>query len=180
MKQKTFSTVREYFHWLYANLAMAHVALKKGHAQYEQIDYMVRSKLYKGLNCQTMHIASIYEDEKYKLSNVKCAYCSATEHLSLDHLFPRSLGGTDSGENLVYACSSYNSSKSNKDLLVWRAEKQVFPPILVLRRYLKLVYQAFEADEYLDLPFDEFANCCGQFHLNLLPYEFPDPQELTL
>lgn len=159
---------------------MAHVALKNGHARYEQSDYMIRAKLYKGLNCQTMHIASIYEDEKYKLSNIKCAYCSATERLSLDHLFPRSLGGTDSGENLVYACSFCNSSKNNKDLLVWCVEKQVFPPILVLRRYLKLAYRAFETNGYLDFPFEEFTSCCSHFRLDLLPYEFPPPKALRL
>lgn len=40
-----------------------------------------------------------------------CLECGATESLSLDHIHPHSLGGTDSLENLQTLCRSCNSKK---------------------------------------------------------------------
>lgn len=49
MKKKEFTTIGDYFYWMYANMAMAHVALKYNHINYEKLDYIIRAKLYKGL-----------------------------------------------------------------------------------------------------------------------------------
>jgi len=40
-----------------------------------------------------------------------CVYCGATEDLTLDHVIPRSRGGSHAPENLVTACRSCNSRK---------------------------------------------------------------------
>ena len=45
----------------------------------------------------------------YKRDGNKCQYCGATKDLTIDHIHPRSLGGPDTWENLVTACSSCNS-----------------------------------------------------------------------
>lgn len=161
-------------------MSMAHVALKNEHKKYEKLDYMIRAKLYKGLNQGTQHITSIYDDEKYKLNHVQCAYCGKTGKLTLDHLISRKNGGSDSSDNLVYACRECNSSKNDTDLIVWCYSNNRFPPILVLRRYLKLAYESFWENDYLELPYEKFSLCCNIFHLDLLPYEFPLPQNLIL
>jgi len=51
----------------------------------------------------------------------RCAYCGrhrrelgAREHLSRDHLVPRSKGGTDAWLNVVTACSSCNHRKDDR------------------------------------------------------------------
>ena len=47
----------------------------------------------------------------------RCVYCGATSQqsqLHVDHVFPRSLGGTDDPKNLVAACAACNIGKSNK------------------------------------------------------------------
>lgn len=180
MKEKKFLTINEYFNWQYANMAMAHVALKNNHIKYETIDFMIRAKLYKGLNDGTQHIASIYDDEKYKLSNICCAYCGKKGVLTIDHLIPKFCGGIDSGENLIYACKECNSSKNKKDLIEWCLSKNTFPPVLVLRRYLKLAHLYFAQQGFLELPFNELENCCHLFRLDLLPYSFPSPENLKL
>lgn len=180
MKKKEFETIEQYFFWCYSNMAMAHAALSNNHIRYEQLDYMIRSKLYKGLNCGTMHIHSIFDDEKYKLNNIRCCYCGGTDRLSLDHLIARKNGGTDTGDNLVYACKNCNSSKNKNDLLVWCFGKQKFPPILVLRRYLKLAYLDLESRAMLTQPYSSLKVAESVFRLDLLPYEFPQPEELTL
>lgn len=40
-----------------------------------------------------------------------CITCRATEHLSLDHIYPYSLGGPDTIDNLQTMCQSCNSRK---------------------------------------------------------------------
>lgn len=43
-----------------------------------------------------------------------CVHCQATEKLSLDHIYPWSLGGPDTVENLQVLCRSCNSAKGAK------------------------------------------------------------------
>lgn len=159
---------------------MAHVALKNSHKEYETLDYMIRAKLYKQLCSGNMNISTLYDDEKYKLSNICCCYCGCTEHLTLDHLVPKFSGGEDSGDNIVYACKACNSSKNKHDLIVWVEKRNDFPPIIVLRRYLKLAFKYFESTEILDLPIVELIKHVDIFRIDLLPYEFPKPILLKL
>jgi len=49
-----------------------------------------------------------------------CIYCGSEENLSIDHIVPRSKGGTDDEQNLATACRSCNSSKRDRDLIDWR------------------------------------------------------------
>jgi hypothetical protein len=49
-----------------------------------------------------------------------CVYCGSTENLTLDHIVPFLLGGSDDIENLACCCKSCNSSKGAKSLEKWR------------------------------------------------------------
>jgi hypothetical protein len=57
--------------------------------------------------------------EKFRIlhrDNFTCRYCDAkpgSEFLEVDHLIPRSLGGSDDQANLVAACVTCNRRKSN-------------------------------------------------------------------
>lgn len=44
----------------------------------------------------------------------KCLECGATDNLTLDHIVPRSLGGSHEEENLQTLCRRCNSSKNNR------------------------------------------------------------------
>lgn len=48
----------------------------------------------------------VFERDEYR-----CISCSATEDLTLDHIYPWSLGGPDTVENLRVLCRPCNSSK---------------------------------------------------------------------
>lgn len=43
-----------------------------------------------------------------------CAYCGATTNLTIDHIFPKSLGGTDRFCNLQVLCGACNHEKGCK------------------------------------------------------------------
>lgn len=55
------TTLGELLHWSYANLAMAHAAITVKAEKYGRTQFMIRSRLYKGLNNQTMSIGPLAE-----------------------------------------------------------------------------------------------------------------------
>lgn len=44
----------------------------------------------------------------------QCQYCLSKEHLTVDHVRPKSRGGPDTWENLVAACVPCNNRKGNR------------------------------------------------------------------
>jgi DNA-directed RNA polymerase subunit RPC12/RpoP len=176
-----FTTVREKIFWSYANLAMAHTAVKENKTTYDRTHFMIRAKLFKGLKTGTMNIRSIFDDEKIKLNTgKKCNYCGSSEHLALDHIFPKKLGGEDTAENLIYACRSCNSSKGKKDLMEWMSLRDEYLPLMVIRRYLKLTYRYCSSRDLLDERIEDIINIDLPFNISYLPTQFPNPQKLVI
>ncbi|XP_057771359.1 uncharacterized protein LOC130991268 isoform X2 [Salvia miltiorrhiza] len=52
----------------------------------------------------------------FQRDNYTCQYCSSTENLTIDHVFPIARGGKWTWENLVAACSRCNCKKGQKTL----------------------------------------------------------------
>lgn len=181
MAKKQLNTVKEILFWSYANLAMAHSAVEKKQKKYMPFNYMIRAKLFKGLMDSSMNIRSLFDDEKVKLSQGSiCTYCGSTDKLSLDHIFPRRYGGTDTGDNLIYACKTCNSSKGKKDLMQWYIDKDEFPPLMIIRRYLKLIYNYCLENGLLDINSDELVDKKLPFDITLIPIKFPKPDSFVL
>ena len=173
--------VRQLIYWSYANLAMAHSAVAQGKDRYSGVNFMIRSRLYKGLIDGKMNIRSMFDDEKVKLlSSNRCCYCGVEEKLAIDHLIPQFLGGNDSSDNFVYACKTCNSSKGKKDMMEWMTSKGKFPPLMVLRRYLKLVHEYCSENELLDYNLEEMENIYVPFKQEFIPIDFPQPEKLVL
>lgn len=64
--------------------------------------------------CRNDSRASIPTEQRrriYERDGNACLRCDATEDLTLDHIYPWSLGGPDTDENLRTLCRSCNSSK---------------------------------------------------------------------
>jgi hypothetical protein len=173
------ATVGELLHWSYANLAMAHAAVSANAQKYGRLQFMIRARLYAGLNRQTMTIGPLVDDERLKmLLPQACCYCASREFLSADHLIPRRKGGADDGDNLVWACRSCNSSKGSRDMLEWLMQRQQFPSLLLLRRYLKLAIAWCREREFMEIPISDAPEL--PFTLSAIPQVFPPPRELQL
>lgn len=173
------NTVGELLHWSYANLAMAHSSITAKAEKYGRIQFMIRSRLYKGLNKRTMGIGPLADDERLKMVLPQaCCYCGSRDYLSIDHLIPTKRGGANTGDNLVWACRSCNSSKCARDALEWLKEKNEFPPILLLRRYLKLAIEIGREINIMDIPPAEAPEL--PFSLSAIPQTFPQPGQLRL
>jgi 5-methylcytosine-specific restriction endonuclease McrA len=52
--------------------------------------------------------------EVFRRDNHACQYCGNTRHLTLDHVIPRSKGGSHTWDNVVTACEKCNSRKSDR------------------------------------------------------------------
>jgi 5-methylcytosine-specific restriction endonuclease McrA len=52
--------------------------------------------------------------EVFRRDNHACQYCGSTKHLTLDHVIPRSKGGTHTWDNVVTACEKCNSCKGDR------------------------------------------------------------------
>jgi hypothetical protein len=173
------TTVGELLHWSYSNLAMAHSAITAKVEKYGRTQFMIRSRLYAGLNKQTMNIGPIADDERLKMVLPQaCCYCGSREYLSADHLIPTKRGGPNTGDNLVWACRSCNSSKCARDALEWLAERNQFPPILLLRRYLKLAIQMSRERNLMNTPLAAAREL--PFSLLAIPKSYPLPNQLRL
>lgn len=172
-------TVAEMLHWSYANLAMAHAAVTTKTARYGRTQFMIRARLYAGLNNHTMSIGPLADDERLKMILPQaCCYCGCRDHLSIDHLIPTRRGGANTGDNLVWACRSCNSSKCARDALEWLAQRGEFPPLLLLRRYLKLAVEIARERAVMDIPLSQAPDL--PFSLAAIPNKYPPPGQLRL
>lgn len=181
MAKRELSIVKELLFWSYANLAMAHTAVDRKQEKYAPFNYMIRARLFKGLMEGSMNIRTIFDDEKIKLlSGQKCSYCGSSNKLALDHIFPKKFGGKDTGDNLIYACRPCNSSKGKKDLMEWMNSKNQFPPLMILRRYLKLIIEFCDTKNLMDVYIEELRNQKYPFNIELVPVNFPKPNLLKM
>lgn len=57
-------------------------------------------------------------DTGYALRDLPCTYCGDPAQ-TLDHVVPRSRGGSDASDNLVPVCRSCNGAKSARLLVEW-------------------------------------------------------------
>lgn len=175
-------TLKEHLFYAYANLAMAHTAIEKKQIKFDRFNYMIRAKLYKGLLTGQMNVGTLFDDEKIKLSHgTKCNYCNSTEQLALDHILAQKLGGKDNGDNLIYACKTCNSSKGKKDLMEWMIfREEEFLPLMIIRRYLKLVIIYCQENNLMDLKISEIELDKVPFRVLLIPVKYPTPDKLRL
>ena len=178
---KQITTIRELIYWSYANLAMAHSAVLREEKAYSRLSFIIRSRLFAGLMSGRMQLGPMLDDERVKIeySNV-CAYCGSGTDISIDHLIPRIANGLNSADNLIRACKHCNSSKGGKDLLEWLHRRNEFPSLLVLRRYLKLVYLYCHEHDILDISIDDALSMALPFNIKLIPVDYPSPDKLVL
>jgi hypothetical protein len=181
MGRPDIRTVGDSLYWSYANLAMAHAAVIAGDSEYAKPHYAIRTRLFKGLSGGSMTVGSFGDDERIKMVLPQaCCYCGSSDDLSLDHVVPRKVGGEDTGDNIVWACRACNSSKGAADLLTWMDSRREFPSLLLLRRYLKLVIQWCERNDFMHRPLGELRGDELPFALQRVPHTFPKPSQLRL
>ena len=64
-----------------------------------------------GFNFCTKFDSSLHK-KIFQIDNYECVYCGSKRDLSIDHIIPRSCGGSDDIDNLVTACMTCNRKKN--------------------------------------------------------------------
>lgn len=62
---------------------------------------------------------SLFPSEIYRGYIGPCAYCNAIDKLTVDHIVPRSKGGTYNKTNVAMVCGQCNNDKADQDLDDW-------------------------------------------------------------
>lgn len=104
-----------------------------------------REKLYQSARIRQLNKSkgnySLDEWEQAKVYfDNKCAYCGASSDvLSQDHFIPLSKGGSYTKDNIIPACISCNSSKSDTDFKEWFTKQEFynFDRLQKIENYLK-------------------------------------------
>lgn len=78
-----------------------------------------------------------------KYFNYQCCYCGATGELTKDHVIPLNHGGQLSFDNIIPACRSCNSKKSDHDLDSWYTSSKNFDDYRFnkINNYLEFIAQ---------------------------------------
>jgi len=81
----------------------------------QQFSYPSVIRLFRYVQAPYRRVA-LSRENIFRRDGYRCQYCGSTQHLTLDHVTPRSMGGRDTWENLVTACQQCNSAKGNRTL----------------------------------------------------------------
>ena len=65
---------------------------------------------------QTFQLAPVLREYVKRRDGFSCHYCGTKDNLGVDHIIPRSKGGTSDLDNLVACCRTCNSRKNNRIL----------------------------------------------------------------
>lgn len=109
-----------------------------------------------------------------------CVFCGTVENLQADHLIPRSRGGTDSAENIVWSCNTCNASRGDQGVFQWLGLKNKdHLHRLVAGKYLKELYELHSQRGTLDVHKDSIGQLCPQCRNGPTCIEWHKVQELT-
>ena len=123
---------------------------------------------------------TIREWEKESELPKACVFCGSVDKLHKDHLIPKSRGGLDSGDNMVWSCSTCNQSRGNKGVYEWLGlKKKDEIPRIVAGKYLKELYTLHKQQGTLDVHKDELYGQCDTCHNIRTCKEWKSEQKLT-
>ncbi len=182
-KYPEFKTFGEYLHWAYANLQMMEYALAAGKPKFDRPCFAVRAKAFKAYQEGRWQIHDLLKNNIAKIQNPDvCWYCGRKvedpKELTIDHIIPRSKGGTNDMDNIFMVCKGCNSSKRDMDVLEWFfTKKEQFPPIEVIAHYLKQINIYATSNGLMDLSMEEIHSFDLPFNPDFIPIEYPHPED---
>lgn len=74
----------------------------------------------------------------------KCVYCGSGRALTVDHVIPRRMGGSNDPTNLVTACHEHNSLRGAcpiKFWAMWFEEETGVPAVITLTRVIEATHR---------------------------------------
>ena len=150
---KRVKTVHDLLCKAYADLSVAHIRIEKEVPNPRGLRKMLFGEYCRG----ERKPAALMKEESEKMEKGQiCHYCEkpfpSGKGLQAEHMLPISRGGPNKGENILFACQSCNGSKGNKDFIAWALNSDMgFPPIGLIRHYLKLVWEYCDKNNLMEM-----------------------------
>lgn len=88
----------------------------------------------------------------YKRDNYQCVYCGSRKDLTLDHVIPKSRGGTNDWMNLVTSCSKCNVKKSDKtpeEAKMKMIHKPYAPTLINENKMIEKIWDDYQKSFYI-------------------------------
>ena len=143
MPPKAVKTIRDLIFWEYAKLI-------SGAALSDKKNFGFIMYNFKELQSGKKEWSEILRED-LSVDMTKCVYCNRVEDLTNDHIVPKRQCHFLEIHNIVKACKSCNSSKSDTDLIEWWGlERRYEIPRIVIGKYLKLLYLCHNCRGTLD------------------------------
>lgn len=149
------TTIKEEILYEYAKLISRSVF--KG-----QINYRFVSDRFKALrDGQATMSGTNREWQREQELPKECVFCAAAETLQVDHLIPRSRGGPDSADNIVWSCTTCNASRGDQGVFQWLGLKRKDKlHRLVAGKYLKELLDLHSERGTLDINKRDIVQMC--------------------
>ncbi|MDK2859482.1 MAG: hypothetical protein PWP25_668 [Sphaerochaeta sp.] len=146
-----------------------------------KINYGFVSNRFKALRDGKITISgTIREWQREQELPKECVFCGAQENLHMDHLIPRSRGGKDSADNMVWSCRSCNTSRGDKGVFVWLGLKRKDNlHCLVAGKYLKQLFELHEEKGTMNIREDTIEQLCGTCRNKSACIEWNTEKKLT-
>ena len=71
-------------------------------------------RLTKGNPSRRWRVPAVSRREVFRRDDHKCQYCGSSRKLTIDHVIPRSKGGSHTWDNVVAACAPCNHAKGDR------------------------------------------------------------------
>jgi hypothetical protein len=146
MPPAAVKNIRDLIYWQYAKIIAES-------AHFGKKNYGFIMSKYKELQMGSINWStSIREYVKEHEIPDQCIYCGDIKELTLEHILPRSRGGEDIPDNVVWVCQSCNSSKGDKRLYEWKGlENKDKHHRIAEGKYLKYLYELHNKRGTLDV-----------------------------
>jgi hypothetical protein len=145
MPPSAVKTIRDLLYWQYAK-----IIAESAHFGKQNFSFMMSK--FKALQSGQIHWSGSIREyiREHELSN-QCIYCGQDSKLTLEHILPRSRGGEDNPDNVVWVCRSCNSEKGSKRLYEWKGlENKDKHHRIAEGKYLKYLFARHEDNSTLE------------------------------
>jgi hypothetical protein len=110
----------------------------------------------------------------------ECVFCGNKNELQIDHLIPKSRGGSDSADNILWSCRNCNVSRGDKGIFQWLGlKKKDNLHRLVAGKYLKQLFDIHKEKATLDIDIKNIAKLCPTCRNTTVCIEWSTEQKLT-
>lgn len=127
-----------------------------------QINYRFVADRFKALRDGSITISGTMREWQREQELPKCCvFCQSAEDLQTDHLIPRSRGGRDDADNIVWSCRACNAARADQGIFQWLGlKKKDHLHRLVAGKYLKQLFDIHSARGTLEIDRNRIEELC--------------------